>query len=183
MIGMVTRLTNQKGLDLIAQVIQEILEMDIQFVLLGAGDSNYEDMFKYYASVYPSKISANIRYSEELARKIYASSDLFLMPSLFEPCGIGQLIALRYGSLPIVRETGGLKDTVRPYNRFTGEGNGFSFANYNAREMIDIIKYALYVYYNERDAFNKLIYNAMISDNSWRESAKLYIMLYNSLVN
>ncbi|SEF57010.1 starch synthase [Caloramator fervidus] len=182
MIGMVTRLTKQKGLDLIAEVIQDILALDVQFVILGAGDTVYEDMFRYYASVYPSKISSNIKYSEELARKIYAASDLFLMPSLFEPCGIGQLIALRYGSLPIVRETGGLKDTVKPYNRFTGEGNGFSFAHYSSKEMLDIIKYAIWVYNNEKDSFDKLIYRAMTSDNSWCESAKVYVDVYKALL-
>ncbi|KRQ87378.1 Glycogen synthase [Caloramator mitchellensis] len=181
MIGMVTRLTKQKGLDLIAQVMQEILEMDVQFVLLGTGDYIYEEAFKYFSRVFPSKISSNIRFSEELSRRIYASSDLFLMPSLFEPCGIGQLLALRYGSLPIVRETGGLKDTVKPYNEYTGEGNGFSFANYNAYEMLNIIRYAVTVYYNQKDAFDNLVVNAMKSDNSWDESAKLYIELYNSI--
>ncbi|MDP4145539.1 MAG: glycogen synthase GlgA [Bacillota bacterium] len=182
MIGMVTRLVSQKGLDLISHVINELLNDGIQLVVLGAGDKEYEDMFKYHAWNRPDKLSANICYSDDLARKIYAASDMFLMPSLFEPCGIGQLIALRYGTLPVVRETGGLKDTVKPYNEFTGEGTGFTFANYNAHEMLAAIRRAEDVYYNNRTQWNNMVKSAMNEDNSWRKSAELYTSLYGSLL-
>ncbi|GFR35529.1 glycogen synthase GlgA [Thermobrachium celere] len=181
MIGIVSRLTDQKGFDLVANVIEEILRQDVQLVVLGTGQYVYEDLFKYYASIYPSKVSANICFNDSLARKIYAASDMFLMPSLFEPCGIGQLLALRYGSVPIVRETGGLKDTVMPYNEFTGEGWGFSFRNYNSHEMLNIIKYAVNVYRNNKNAWYHLIKHGMERDNSWNNSARLYKALYEGI--
>lgn len=180
MIGMVTRLASQKGIDLISCLIEEILQLNIQLVVLGTGEPTYEDMFRYYAGKYPDKLSANICFNNELAKKIYAGSDLFLMPSLFEPCGIGQLIALRYGTLPIVRETGGLKDTVTSFNEVTGEGNGFSFSNYNAHDMLYTIKRAVSLYEN-KPVFNNLIKRALTEDNSWCISAKKYIELYSSL--
>ncbi|GLC31505.1 glycogen synthase GlgA [Clostridium omnivorum] len=180
MIGMVTRLASQKGIDLISCLIEEILQLNIQLVVLGTGEPTYEDMFRYYAGKYPDKLSANICFNNELAKKIYAGSDLFLMPSLFEPCGIGQLIALRYGTLPIVRETGGLKDTVISFNEVTGEGNGFSFSNYNAHDMLYTIKRAVSLYEN-KPVFNNLIKRALTEDNSWCISAKKYIELYSSL--
>ncbi|WP_125153545.1 glycogen synthase GlgA [Clostridium rectalis] len=180
-IGIVSRLVKQKGFDLVAQVIEELLSLDLQIVVLGTGEENFEDLFEYYSSIYPSRISSNIYFSSDLAQKIYAGSDMFLMPSLFEPCGIGQLIALRYGTIPIVRETGGLKDTVVPYNEFTDEGNGFSFANYNGCEMINIIKYALSIYRN-KDKWEKLVKNAMKENNSWENSAREYRDLYYSLI-
>ena len=180
MIGIVTRLVKQKGLDLIVDKLQELLSLPVQIVLLGSGDGYYEDIFQYYASIYPSRISTNIIFDEALAQQIYAASDMFLMPSLFEPCGIGQLIALKYGSIPIVRETGGLKDTIIPYNKYTGSGNGFSFANYNSEELLAAINKALELY-NDKVSWGKLVENAMLSDNSWESSAKNYMNLYNSL--
>lgn len=180
LIGIVTRLVNQKGLDLVVEKLQELLSLPIQIALLGNGDDYYEDVFQYYASIYPSRISTNIIFDEKLAQKIYAASDIFLMPSLFEPCGIGQLIALKYGSIPIVRETGGLKDTIIPYNQYTSNGNGFSFTNYNSDELMDAINKALNLY-KDKDSWNKLVINAMTSNNSWENSAKNYINLYGNL--
>ncbi|MBZ9688943.1 glycogen synthase GlgA [Clostridium estertheticum] len=181
MIGIVTRLVKQKGLDLIVEKLQELLSLPIQIVLLGNGDGYYEDIFQYYASIYPSRISTNIIFDAVLAQKIYAASDMFLMPSLFEPCGIGQLIALKYGSIPIVRETGGLKDTIAPYNKYTGNGNGFSFTNYSSDELMDAINRAINLY-KDKDSWNKLVNNAMTSNNSWENSAKNYIDLYSNLI-
>lgn len=181
MIGIVSRLVKQKGFDLIAHVIEELLSMDIQLVVLGAGEEDYEDLFQYYSSIYPTRLSSNIAFSNSLAKKIYAASDMFLMPSIYEPCGIGQLIALRYGVVPIVRETGGLKDTVEPYNQYTGQGTGFSFANYNADEMLNTIKYAIETYY-QKEVWENLIKRGMVKDNSWTNSANLYIRLYETLL-
>ena len=180
MIGIVTRLVKQKGLDLIVDKLQELLSLPIQIVLLGNGDEYYEDIFQYYASIYPSRISTNIIFDEGLAQQIYAASDMFLMPSLFEPCGIGQLIALKYGSIPIVRETGGLKDTIIPYNKYTGNGNGFSFTNYSSEELLDAINRALDLY-KDKVSWNKLVSNAMLSNNSWESSAKNYMNLYSDM--
>lgn len=181
MIGMVTRLTGQKGLDLVAHVMEELLKLDLQLVFLGTGEKKYEDMLKYYAGLCPQKLSANITFNNTLAKRIYASSDIFLMPSLFEPCGIGQLLALRYGSLPLVRETGGLKDTVFSYNEYTNKGNGFSFTNYNADDMLYTIKRALNFYKN-KGIWNNIVKNAMMEDNSWGKSALEYKNLYSSLL-
>jgi starch synthase len=180
MIGIVTRLVKQKGLDLIVDKLQELLSLPIQIVLLGNGDEYYEDIFEYYASIYPSRLSTNIIFDEGLAQQIYAASDMFLMPSLFEPCGIGQLIALKYGSIPIIRETGGLKDTITPYNKYTSNGNGFSFTNYNSDELLDAINKALDLY-TDKVSWNNLVKNAMLSNNSWENSAKNYMNLYNLL--
>lgn len=181
LIGIVSRLVDQKGFDLISYVLDELLQDGLQLVVLGTGDKKYEDMFKYFAGKYPNKLSANIFFDNNLAQKIYAASDMFLMPSLFEPCGIGQLISLRYGSLPIVRETGGLKDTIHSFEESTGEGNGFSFAAYNAQDMLYTIRRAEYYYYNKKDLWRTLVCRAMNEDNSWERSAKIYIDLYNSL--
>ena len=180
MIGLISRLVDQKGLDLIAHVLDEILADNVQFVILGTGDAKYENLFREAMNRYPGKVSANIRFDNTLAHKIYAASDLFLMPSLFEPCGLGQLISLRYGTLPIVRETGGLKDTVIPYNEFTGEGNGFSFANYNAHEMLYTIKSAVEIC-KKKTLRNKLRKAAMSCDFSWQNSAGKYMELYHIL--
>jgi starch synthase len=180
MIGIVTRLVKQKGLDLIVEKLQELLSLPIQIVLLGNGDGYYEDIFQYYASIYPSRISTNIIFDVGLAQQIYAASDMFLMPSLFEPCGIGQLIALKYGSIPIIRETGGLKDTITPYNKYTGKGNGFSFNNYNGQELLEAINRALNLY-KDKTSWDKLVQNAMSSSNSWENSAKNYMKLYSDL--
>lgn len=178
--AIVSRFDKQKGIDLIGCVIEEILSMDIQLVVLGTGSAEYEELFKYYASIYPSKLSSNIFFDSDLAKKIYAGADMFLMPSLFEPCGISQLISLRYGTVPIVRETGGLKDTVIPYNEYTEEGNGFSFKNYNAHEMLNAVRYAGEIYKN-KNKWKKLMINGMKTDNSWENSAKNYLDLYTSL--
>ncbi|MCS5421686.1 MULTISPECIES: glycogen synthase GlgA [Psychrilyobacter] len=181
-IGIVTRLTGQKGLDLIAHILEELLILDIQLVVLGTGDIQFEDLFKYYAHIYPSKLSANITFDSTLAKKIYAGSDMFLMPSLFEPCGLSQLISMRYGTIPIVRETGGLKDTVIPYNEFKGTGTGFGFRNYNAHELLETLKYALKIY-EKKEHWDKLVKNAMERKSSWANAAKEYKKIYKELIN
>ena len=180
MIGIVTRLVKQKGLDLIVDKLEELLSLDIQIVLLGNGDEYYEDIFQFYASRYPSRISTNIIFDEELAKQIYAASDMFLMPSLFEPCGMEQLIALKYGSIPIIHETGGLKDTIMFYSKYTGNGNGFSFNNYSSEELLDAVNRALDLY-KDKASWKKLVRNAMGSNNSWENSAKNYMNLYNNI--
>ena len=179
MIGIVSRLTDQKGFDLIAYMMDEMCQQDVQFVILGTGEEKYENMFRHFAWKYQGKVSANIFYSEAMSHKIYASCDAFLMPSLFEPCGLSQLMSLRYGTLPIVRETGGLKDTVMPYNEYEGTGTGFSFANYNAHEMFNTLKYAQYIYYEKKREWNKMVDRAMAADFSWASSAKQYEEMYN----
>lgn len=180
LIGLVSRLTDQKGLDLVAAVLDEIMWNDsIQVVVLGTGEAQYEDLFRGLAGKYPGRLSANIYYSDPLSHKIYAASDAFLMPSLFEPCGLSQMMSLHYGTLPIVRETGGLKDTVVPYNAYTGEGTGFSFTNYNAHEMMDTIRYAEQVFYDSKDAWKQLMDNAMAADFSWKVSAGKYQEMYD----
>ena len=181
MIGLISRLTHQKGCDLIVSIIDRLLQKDIQFVVLGTGDYWYEETFKNLQYRYPDKVSANIKFDNSLAHKIYAATDMFLMPSLFEPCGLGQLIALRYGSIPIVRETGGLKDTISPYNKYTGIGNGFGFKNFNSNALMQIIEYALTIY-DDKDAWNNIIRQAMDSDNSWEKSAMQYKLLYEDVV-
>lgn len=181
LIAIISRLVNQKGLDLIEHVLDDILAMDVQMVVLGTGDKKYQHLFLNAANRYPHKVSANIMFDNTLAHKIYAGSDMFLMPSLFEPCGLGQLIALRYGSIPIVRETGGLNDTINSYNDITGEGNGFSFTNYNAHDMLHTIKRAI-EYYHQKKIWHKIIKNAMGSDYSWKQSAKKYKRLYQHLL-
>ena len=181
MIGIISRLTHQKGCDLIVNMIDRLLQRDIQVVILGTGDYWYEETFKNLQYRYPDKVSANIKFDNTLAHKIYAATDMFLMPSLFEPCGLGQLIALRYGSIPIVRETGGLRDTVYPYNKYNGVGNGFGFKNFNSNELMQIIEYALTIY-NDKNAWNNIIRQAMNSDNSWEKSATQYKWLYEGVV-
>lgn len=181
MLAMVTRLVEAKGLDLVTRIMDELLEYeDVQFVLLGTGDRRYEDWFKGLVWRYPKKVSSNIYFNNELAHQIYAAADVFLMPSQYEPCGIGQLIALRYGTIPVVRATGGLKDTVEAYNNYTNLGNGFSFNNYNAHELLFSIKRAIDSVsdFGKRE---KIIENAMTADYSWNESAKQYKELYSSL--
>ena len=181
MIGVVSRLTDQKGFDLVAYVFEELCEDDIQLVILGTGEAQYEELFKKYAEKYPEKVSANIFYSEAMSHKIYAACDAFLMPSLFEPCGLSQLMSLKYGTLPIVRETGGLKDTVDNYNEYEQTGTGFSFANYNAHEMLDTIRRAEDVYYDDRDAWNAIAERAMNADFSWNSSARKYEEMYDNM--
>ena len=180
MIGLVSRLVDQKGLDIIAGAMGELLQLDMQFVILGTGEERYEEMFRHYAWCNPDKVSANITFSNEMAHRIYAASDLFLMPSLFEPCGLGQLIALSYGTIPVVRETGGLKDTIMSYNEFTGEGNGFSFYAPDANDMTFTIKRAI-SFFADKAIWKKLCQRAMKEDFSWTESAKEYLKIYSNL--
>ena len=182
MIGVVSRLTDQKGFDLIAYIMDELCQDDIQLVVLGTGDPRYENMFRHFDWKYSDKVSANIYYSDPLSHKIYASCDAFLMPSLFEPCGLSQLMALRYGTIPIIRETGGLKDTVQPYNEYESTGTGFSFTNYNAHEMLNTIRYAEHIYYDKKREWNKLVDRAMAADFSWHVSARKYQEMYDWLI-
>ena len=183
LLGMVSRMTDQKGFDLIAYIMDELLSTDrIQFVAVGTGEERYENMLRYFADKYPDKMRVNIGYSEEMAHRIYGSCDAFLMPSLFEPCGLSQLMSLRYGTIPIVRETGGLKDTVMPYNEYENTGTGFSFANYNAHEMLATMRYAMNVYYNNKKAWDGLVVRAMQQDFSWEASAREYEKLYENLL-
>ena len=181
MVGIVSRLTDQKGFDLIAYVMDELCAEDIQLVILGTGEERYENMFRHFDWKYNNRVSANIYYSEEMSHKIYAACDAYLMPSLFEPCGLSQLMALRYGTVPIVRETGGLRDTVEPYNQYESTGTGFSFRNYNAHEMLDTVNYAKSVYYNNKREWNKIVDRGMLTDYSWKTSALKYQELYDSL--
>ena len=184
LIGMVSRMTDQKGFDLVAYVMEEMLStMNVQFVVLGTGEYRFEEMFRYFQSKYPDKISAHIGYSEERAHKIYASCDAFLMPSLFEPCGLSQMMSMRYGTIPIVRETGGLKDTVDAYNEYENTGTGFSFKEYNAHDMMHTIQYANDVYTNHRDKWNELVTRAMTTDYSWNASARKYENIYDRLIS
>ena len=182
LVGIVSRLTSQKGLDLINYMMPEIMSENLQMVVLGTGEHQYQSMFNYYNSNFSDKLSARITFDTAFAQQIYAACDIFLMPSLYEPCGIGQMLAMRYGSIPIVRETGGLKDTVMPYNKFTGEGNGFSFANYNAHEMFFTLQKAIKLY-QDKNIWNNLIINAMNTDNSWKKSAQDYIRIFKSLIS
>lgn len=180
--GIVSRLTEQKGIDLITRILPELMASRAQLVLLGTGEPRYENVFRSAAQAYPGRLSANFTYSEELSHRIYAASDAFLMPSLFEPCGLSQLIALRYGALPIVRETGGLKDTVVPYNRFTGEGTGFSFLFYDSGVLLEIVRSALKTYYENRRGYTLLQRRAMEQDFSWQTSAGQYEEMYRELI-
>ena len=182
MIGCVSRLTDQKGFDLIAYIMDELCQDDIQLVVLGTGEEKYENMFRHFDWKYHNKVSAQIYYSEEMSRRVYASCDAFLMPSLFEPCGLSQLMSLRYGTLPIVRETGGLRDTVEPYNEFENRGTGFSFSNYNAHEMLGTIRYAKDTFYNKKREWNKMVDRAMMADFSWNVSARRYEDIYRYLL-
>ena len=183
LIGIVSRLTKQKGFDLVAYVMEEMLStMNVQFIVQGTGEQQYEEMFNYFHGRYPQKLGVYIGYSEENAHEIYAGCDAFLMPSLFEPCGLSQLMSMRYGTLPIVRETGGLKDTVVPYNEYENTGDGFSFANYNAHDMLHVIKYALDVFENHKDRWQEMMQRAMRHDFSWKASAKEYEKLYDMLL-
>ncbi|MDF2606264.1 MAG: hypothetical protein K0S34_454 [Bacillales bacterium] len=179
-IAMVTRLTGQKGIELVQHILHEVLQEDVQFILLGSGDSEYESYFRYMEMNFKNKVRSYIGFNEELAHKIYAGSDIFVMPSLFEPCGLAQMISLRYGTIPIVRETGGLNDSVSSYNELTDEGNGFTFHNYNAHELLFTIKRA-FRYYYEKDVWRRIMSNAMESDFSWYCSAKKYKGLYEQV--
>jgi starch synthase len=182
-IAMVTRLVSHKGLDLVCDALDYFMEKDVQLVVLGKGDANYETFFNYAAARYPGRIGVYLGYSESLAMQIYAGADLFLMPSKSEPCGLSQMIAMRYGTVPIVRETGGLKDTVHAYEAWNGEGNGFTFADYNAGDMAYVICEAIDLYHDNRTAFKKLQKRGMNEDFSWTRSAAEYHNIYESICN
>ena len=182
LIGMIARLSPQKGFDLVECVLDAMMANDIQMVFLGKGDRKFIDLLNWANWRYPRRLHARIALDEGLAHRIYAASDLFLMPSQFEPCGLSQMIAMRYGSIPIVRETGGLKDTVQPYNLYTDEGNGFSFANYNAHEMLDTVERAVRYYFDDKPMWSRLMQRAMTDDFSWRHSALEYEALYEKVL-
>ena len=178
LIVMVTRLTRQKGMDLVMYALDRILSGGVQVAVLGTGDRDYEDGLRYFQDKYPGTMAARIEFDPALSQRMYAAADMFLMPSKFEPCGLSQIIAMRYGTLPIVRETGGLKDTVQPYNEFTGEGTGFSFTNFNGDEMGDAVFRAARLFWDNREAWNQLVTQAMSQDFSWTRSADKYLDLY-----
>ncbi|MCT4464690.1 glycogen synthase GlgA [Lactococcus cremoris] len=181
-IGMVSRLTNQKGFDLVLSQLEELLKEEVQIVLLGTGFPELEEGFKYFAQKYPDKLSANIAFYLQFAQEIYAGSDLFLMPSAFEPCGLSQMIAMRYGTLPIVHEIGGLRDTVVPFNPVTKEGTGFGFIDFDRDILLETIKRALEVYKKEPKTLNRIIVSAMEQDFSWETKAQQYIELYQTIL-
>ena len=180
-LAMVTRLVSHKGLDLVCETLDAIMKKDVQFVVLGKGDAKYETFFDYARARYGTRMAVHLGYSEELAMQIYAGADLFLMPSKSEPCGLSQMIAMRYGALPIVRETGGLKDTVRAYEAWSGEGNGFSFADYNAGDMCHVVCEAIDLYHNNKPACARLQRRGMTADFSWTRSAQAYNDIYRTI--
>lgn len=180
-VAMVSRLSNQKGLDLVDYVISDIMHEDIQFVCLGMGEARYVNLFNWAEQNYPGRVAARFVMDSALAHRIYAGADLFLMPSSFEPCGLSQMLAMRYGTIPVVRETGGLKDTVLSYNEVSGEGNGFSFLNYNAHDMLHVLQRALHFYWNKKDVWQLLQRRGMMQDFSWESSARHYLGLYGAL--
>jgi len=181
MIGMISRLADQKGLDLLAKIIDELLQTKVQFVLLGTGDNKYHILFERIARIYGRNASINLKFDATLAQKIYASSDLFLIPSRYEPCGLGQMISFKYGAIPIVRQTGGLKDSVIEFDPKTGEGNGFTFVDYKAEGFFDSIKKALALY-KHRELWTNLVKKVMALDFSWEASAREYLKLYNRII-
>jgi starch synthase len=182
MLAVISRLVDQKGINLILQDAYELISKGVQLVILGTGDYNYENVFKDLAYRYPNQVSANILFDDTLAQRIYASADMFLMPSLFEPCGLGQLFAMSYGTVPVTRTTGGLVDTVHHYNRETGEGNGFQFQDYDGGGLLWAVNQALDVYYNKEE-WTKVVKNAMNTRFSWKDSAEEYIKVYNNIIN
>lgn len=182
--GLVSRLVDQKGIDLLIPVIDDVINYtNAKFILMGSGDKYYEDFFFDMEKRYPNRFKCYVGYSDPIAQKIYAGCDIFLMPSKFEPCGLGQMIAMRYAALPLARETGGLKDTVEPFNKFTNEGNGFTFGRYNSDALKEVMYLAIDTYNNDKEGFNALRVNAMAKDYSWSSSAKKYIELYNKIKN
>ena len=182
MIGLISRLTDQKGLDLVNYCLEGLIDEFTQLVVIGTGESQYENMFRHYAWKYPENVSANICYSEELAHKLYAAADAFLMPSKFEPCGLTQLISFRYGTVPIVRETGGLKDTVIPYNEYEHTGDGFSFMNYNGDELLNTVNYSKFIFFEKKSEWNKMVDRGMQKDYSWHHQKTSYEELYHYLI-
>lgn len=181
-ISIISRLADQKGINLVLQAAHELLSKDVQLVVLGTGEYHYENMFRDLQYRYPDKVSANILFDDTLAQKIYAGSDMFLMPSLFEPCGLGQLFSMSYGTVPITRTTGGLVDTVKHFNAETGEGNGFQFHDYDAGGLMWAINQALAVYFDDKDLWNKVVQNAIRTRFSWEDSAEKYIEVYNTIL-
>lgn len=181
-IGMVTRLTDQKGMDLLRDVMHEIVKLDMQFIVLGTGYPEYEDMMRYWENTCHDKVRGIIKFSNSYASKIYAGADLFLMPSKSEPCGLAQMIAMRYGTVPIVHTVGGLGETVKAFNPETGEGNGVTFQSYNAWDMLDAINRGIGLYHN-KDLWRVIRKNAMHTDFSWSVSAKEYLKIYEDLLN
>ncbi|MDQ1144636.1 starch synthase [Bacillus sp. SORGH_AS 510] len=179
---MISRLTKQKGLDLLKCVLRDLLQEDIQIIILGTGDYEYEEHLRHAGRMYPEKLKVHTGFNEELAHKLYAAADLFLMPSLFEPCGLGQIIAMKYGAIPIVRETGGLNDTVKAWNEFTNKGNGFSFKNFNAHDMLYTIQRAI-SFYHDHEGWDSIVKQAMGMDYSWAQSAFRYNQLYAELIS
>lgn len=182
LIGMIARLSTQKGLDLIERVLGDMMRSDVQMVFLGKGDRRFVDMLNWANWRYPKRIHARIELDEGLAHRIYAGADMFLMPSQFEPCGLSQMIALRYGCVPIVRETGGLKDTISPYNMYTDEGNGFSFANYNAHEMLFTVEHAVKYWYEDQQMWRRMMLRGMAERFDWQKPAKAYLALYKRIL-
>ena len=183
LVGVVSRLTWQKGFYLMMEQLANLAAAPIQLAILGSGEAKIEDAFRNLENNNKGKICFYKGYNEDLAHRIYAGSDLFLMPSLFEPCGLSQLCSMRYGTLPLVRETGGLKDTVTPYNEYDKSGNGFSFKDYNSNDLMHTLYYATDVYYNRKEDWDILVNNALNTDVSWAKSATVYSQLYNELVN
>ena len=181
LIAMVMPLAEQKGIGLVAAVLYELLTEDVQLVILGSGEEQYEHVLQVAAWLYPEKVALRTSFDDSLARRLYAAADLLLMPSLYEPCGLSQLFAMRYGCLPLVRETGGLKETVEPYNEYTGEGNGFSFAESDPKDMLHALRYALHIYHEDKPGWARLVENAMQQDYSWRSAASKYKALYSKL--
>jgi starch synthase len=179
---MVSRLASHKGFDLVQHILPEILETGIQFILLGTGETEIEEYFRHIQCKYPSQVKVFFEFNKDLSKKIYAGSDIFLMPSKSEPCGLAQMISSRYGTVPVVRETGGLYDTIKPYNKYTDEGNGFTFANYNAHEMKDAIARATELYKNSKK-WEALMKKIMKIDFSWNASAEKYMSMYNDVAN
>ncbi|MDQ0255935.1 starch synthase [Evansella vedderi] len=178
---MITRLVEQKGIHLLEPILDQFMQEDVQFVVLGTGDPEFESFFYFAGDRYPEKLVAKLSFDEGLARQLYAAADFFLMPSQFEPCGLSQLIALQYKTVPIVRETGGLKDTVTPFNEITGEGNGFSFTNYNAHDLLSVLRYSLFIY-NDTTKWQQLLKNVNKSQFSWKDSAHDYSRIYEQLI-
>jgi len=181
-LAMVSRLADQKGVDLLVHIMEELLELDVQMVILGTGEQRFENVLRYFASKHPEKLAVKLEFSDRLAHEVYGGADMLLMPSRFEPCGISQMIAMHYGTVPIVRETGGLKDTIIPFNEMTGVGNGFSFAHYNAHELLFAVQRAVSIYQEDKFAWDTIRQNALKGDYSWDRSAKAYIEIYESLL-
>jgi starch synthase len=178
---MVSRLTYQKGFHLVLNELTALLQNDVQIVLLGTGDAMFEDGFKYFANLFPDKMGVSIAFDVKVAQLIYAGADMFLMPSSFEPCGLSQMISMRYGTLPIVHEIGGLADTVAPYNQFTGEGSGFGFDNFDSYYLRKTVLEAIELYHNNKEVWASLQEQAMTKDFSWQKQVNIYLKLYNEI--